>query len=144
MHNIFDSGNSQFVIVLLTGFEPRVTDVIESSVRRSTNWTTRPCTPMSVIFTRTPKERHAANTELVASPGEFWCLPPVWNLRAFSLISLFYISSFNLLPCPVALSVFPFLLLAHSPDLFSPKPPFSERYALLCSSFFFSLFLLSG
>ena len=31
--------------------------------------------------------------------------PPAWNLRAFSLIPLFYISSFVLLPGPVALSV---------------------------------------
>ena len=38
--------------------------------------------------------------------GDFWCLRPVWNLRAFSLIPLFYIySSFVLLPSPVALSV---------------------------------------
>ena len=26
-------------------------------------------------------------------PGDFWCLPPVWNVRAVSLIPLFYISS---------------------------------------------------
>ena len=40
-------------------------------------------------------------------PGNF-CLPPVWNLRAASLIQLFYISSLVLLPSPVAISVLPF------------------------------------
>jgi hypothetical protein len=40
-------------------------------------------------------------------PGDFWCLPPVWNLRAASLIPLFYISSL-VLPSPAAISVLPF------------------------------------
>ena len=40
--------------------------------------------------------------------GYFRCLPPVCNLRAFSLIPLFYIFSFVLLPSPVALSVLSF------------------------------------
>ena len=54
----------------------------------------------------------------------FWCLPPVWNLGAASLIPLYLV----LLPNPAAISVLnPFLLLAHSLDLFFPKPPFSER-----------------
>ena len=30
----------------------------------------------------------------------------------------------------------PFLILAHSPDRFSPKPPFFRRWALLCGSCF--------
>ena len=37
--------------------------------------------------------------------GDLWCLPPVWNLRALSLIPLFYLSSFVFLPSPVAFSV---------------------------------------
>ena len=45
--------------------------------------------------------------------------PPVWNLRAVSLIPLFYISSLVFLPSPVALSVSSFS--AHSPDLFFPE-----------------------
>ena len=59
--------------------------------------------------------------------GDFLCLPPVWNIRAFSLIPLFYTSSFVLLSSPVALLFYLFLLLAHSPDFISPKSPFSER-----------------
>ena len=62
------------------------------------------------------------------SQGIFWCLPPIWNLRALSLIPLFNISSFVLF-CLVLLlfqSYF-FLLLVHSPDFFFPKPPFSKR-----------------
>ena len=60
-------------------------------------------------------------------PGYFWCLPlsgisrlPVWS----------HFSVYPLLFFCLVLSLFlsyPFLLLAHSPDLFSPKPPFSER-----------------
>ena len=38
-------------------------------------------------------------------------IPPVWNFRVVSLILLFYISSFLLLPSHVALSVLSFLLL---------------------------------
>ena len=41
---------------------------------------------------------------------DFWCLLPVWNLRVFSFLHLFV---FYLIP---------FLLLAHSPDFFFPKP----------------------
>ena len=40
--------------------------------------------------------------------GDFWCLPIVWNLGAFSLIPLFCILSFVLMPRPVALSVLSF------------------------------------
>ena len=52
--------------------------------------------------------------------------PPVWNLRAASLI--FYISPL-LFFCLVLLLFLsdPFLLLALSPDFFFPKPPFPER-----------------
>ena len=64
--------------------------------------------------------------------------PPVWNLRAVSFIPLFYISL--LFFCLVVLL---FLLLAHYPDLFPPKPPFSERWALLCGICFVFLFLSS-
>ena len=41
---------------------------------------------------------------------DFWCppSPPVWTLRAVSLIPLFYICSLFLLPSPVALYVLPF------------------------------------
>ena len=35
---------------------------------------------------------------------QFWCLSPVWNLRAVNLILLFYISSLVLLSSPVALT----------------------------------------
>ena len=55
-------------------------------------------------------------------------LPPVWNIRAFSLIPLFYTSSFSFFCLVLLLFLsYPFLLRAHSPDFFSPKPPFSER-----------------
>ena len=40
--------------------------------------------------------------------GGFMMSPPVWNLRAASLIPLFYISSLVLLPSPAAISVLPF------------------------------------
>ena len=40
--------------------------------------------------------------------------PPVWNLRAVSLIPLFYISSFVFLPSPVALSDLSFSAFAPS------------------------------
>ena len=56
---------------------------------------------------------------------QIWCLPPVWNLRAVSLIPLFYISCLVLL-LSLYLS-YPSMLLAHSPGLFSHKHPFSER-----------------
>ena len=52
--------------------------------------------------------------------GDLWCLPPIWNLRAVGLISLFYI--YLLLFFCLVLSLFlsyPFLLLAHFPDFFS-------------------------
>ena len=38
----------------------------------------------------------------------FWCVPPVWNLRAVSLIPRFYISSPILLPSPFTLCVLSF------------------------------------
>ena len=42
--------------------------------------------------------------------GDFWCLPPVWNLRAASLIPLFYyiISSLVFLPSLVTFSALSF------------------------------------
>ena len=46
--------------------------------------------------------------------GGFLMSPPVWNLRAANLIPLFYISSIVILPLFL---FYPFLLLAHSPDL---------------------------
>ena len=53
-------------------------------------------------------------------------LPPVWNLRAVSLIPLFYISSLVLLPSPVALTLTlfcfcPILLTTFSLNLIFPK-----------------------
>ena len=71
----------------------------------------------------------------------FWCLPPVWNLRAFSLIQLFYICSFVLLPSPVAPSVLfcfcfgPILLISFSLNLHFPKG------RLFCMALLLSLFL---
>ena len=62
--------------------------------------------------------------------------PPVWNLRAFSLIPLFY-SPLLLLPSPIQLLLFLvilFLLLAHSPALYFPKPCLLERWTLLSGS----------
>ena len=57
-------------------------------------------------------------------------LPGISGLSVWSDFSI-YISSFVLLPSPVALSVlkisYPFLLLARSHNLFFPKSPFSER-----------------
>ena len=51
--------------------------------------------------------------------GLFWCLPPVWNLRAVIWFHL-SICSLVILPSPVAHSVFSFfLLLAQSPAYFS-------------------------
>ena len=48
---------------------------------------------------------------------------------------------FDLLPTVLSRFLsYPFLLLAHSPGLFPPKLPFSERYALLFGSFFPFLF----
>ena len=52
--------------------------------------------------------------------------PAVWNLRAFSLIPLFYIS-LVLLPSPIAFSVTLFLLLTHSSSLYFPKSYLFER-----------------
>ena len=49
-------------------------------------------------------------------------------LRAASLIPLLYISSLVFLYLVLSLFLsYPFLLLVHSPDLFSAKPSFSER-----------------
>ena len=59
-------------------------------------------------------------------PGDFWCLPPVWNLGAASLIPLFYISCLVFLPSPVALSVLSFSAFGPSSWSVFPKPPFSE------------------
>ena len=60
--------------------------------------------------------------------GGFLMSPPVCNLRAVSLIPLFYISSLALMSIVLSLFLFdPFLLLAHCPDLVFPKPPLSER-----------------
>ena len=46
--------------------------------------------------------------------------PPVWNIRASSLIPLFSIYSLVLLPSPVAISVLSFSAFGRSPDLVSP------------------------
>ena len=75
-------------------------------------------------FCYIPIEKIMRNvTFLLACEGwRFWCLPPVWNLRAVSLIPLFCISSLVL-----ALSLFlscPFLLLALFSYFFFPKSPF--------------------
>ena len=60
----------------------------------------------------------------------------------FQFWSHFYLSL--LLFCQVLLLFlsYPFLLLALSPDFFSPKAPFSKRYALLCGSCFWWVFFL--
>ena len=59
-------------------------------------------------------------------PRDFRCVPPVWNLRAVIVWSHFSISPilFFCLVLSLFLS-YPFMLLAHSPDLLFP--PFSER-----------------
>ena len=66
-------------------------------------------------------------------------LPPVWNLRAASLITLFCIFSLVLLPSPVTISVLSFSAFGPFswPDLFFPKPLSFERWALLCGSCLF-------
>ena len=69
--------------------------------------------------------------------GRAFLVISVWNLRTASFIPLFYI---YLLSCssaysPVAISVLSFSVFG--PDLFLPKPPFSERLALLCGSCLF-------
>ena len=62
----------------------------------------------------------------------FWCLPPVWNLRTVGLIPLFYISSFVLLPkscCSYSLILFcfwPILQTSFSLNIHFPK------YRLFC------------
>ena len=53
-------------------------------------------------------------------------LPPVWNLRAFSLIPLL-LPSLVVLPSPIAFSAILFLLLTHSPALYFPKSCLFER-----------------
>ena len=50
--------------------------------------------------------------------------PPVWNLRAASLIPLVYISSLVLLPSPVSSYVLSFSAFGPFSDLFFLKPPF--------------------
>ena len=60
--------------------------------------------------------------------------PPCLKSQGCQLIPLYPVFFF----CHV-LSLFlsyPFLCLAHSPDLFFPKSPFSERQAVLCGSCF--------
>ena len=72
------------------------------------------------------------------SAGDSDVSPPVWNLRALSFIPLFYVSP--LLFFCLVLSLFlcyPFLLLAHSPDLFFPKSPFSESHSFVWLLFCF-------
>ena len=79
---------------------------------------------------------------VLSAEGRLWDLTvsPLSGISGLSLtlvtatqsVSLIpQISSLALLPSPVAL-----LLLAHSPDFFFPKLPFSEREALLCGSYF--------
>ena len=63
--------------------------------------------------------------------------PPVWNFRAVSLIPLFYISSFVLLPSPVALCIWHIFLNSFSLSLHYPK-----GRLFLCGSCL--LFCLSG
>ena len=72
----------------------------------------------------------------------FLMSPPVRNLRAVSLIPLFYN---YVLSCSSALVLLlflscPFLLLVHSPDLFFPKPP-SPKSRLFCVAFVVFLFV---
>ena len=71
--------------------------------------------------------------------GDFWCLPPVWNLRVVSVWSLAYISPL-LCFCLVLLLFLSclFLLLSHSPDLFFPKPPFPKSRIFCEAPFFWS------
>ena len=79
-------------------------------------------------------------------PGISDVPPPCLKSQGCQFDTTFYISSFVLLPIILLLFVSsPFLLWARSPDLFFPKPPFSERYnykALLCGSCF--VFCLSS
>ena len=65
-------------------------------------------------------------TCMLPKGGWRFCLPPVWNLRAVSLILLFYIyiSSLVLLPSPVILSVFSFSAFGPFSWPLFPKPPF--------------------
>ena len=59
----------------------------------------------------TPTWKRYSCVQFISSQREaraFLMSPPVWNLRAFSLIPLFYISSLLLLPSPVALAVLSF------------------------------------
>ena len=60
-------------------------------------------------------------------PGDFWCLHPVLNLKAASLIPLFYISSLALLPSPVTISVWSFSAFGPFSWSVFPKPHFSEK-----------------
>ena len=63
--------------------------------------------------------------------GDFFWLPPVWNLRAVSLIPLFYNNNYNIFYFCLVLLLFlsnHVLLLAQFSSLFPPKSPFSERY----------------
>ena len=72
--------------------------------------------------------------------------PPVWNLMVVSLIALWYIATFGISPllffCLVLLllSAFgPFSYRIQNTEYYLsfPKPPFSERLALLCGSCLF-------
>ena len=70
------------------------------------------CVFLSFAWNVVSKADHSLHGPGLTGPqreaGDFWCLPPVWNLRALSLFPLFYISSLVLLLCPVALSVVSF------------------------------------
>ena len=70
--------------------------------------------------------------------GDFWCFPPVLNLKAASLIPLFYISSLVLLPSPVAISV---LSSRREAGGFLMSPPCLESQGFQFDSTF--LYLLS-
>ena len=72
-------------------------------------------------------------------PGGFLMFPPP---PLSGILGLSVWSHFSITPllffCLVLLHFlsYPLLLLAHSPDLFPPKPTFSERQAVLCGSGF--------
>ena len=77
---------------------------------------------MQVTFTMVYAIVHSTVLPPEGRLGDLWCLPPVWTLRAVSLIPLLYYILSLLFFCLV-LSLFlsyknPFLLVAHSPDLF--------------------------
>ena len=86
--------------------------------------------PEPLVITRNKPRREAWG---------FFCLHRIWNLRAASLILLFYIPLlFFCLVLSLSLS-YPFLLLAHSPDLFFTNLHFLKG-RLFCVALAFCLF----